>query len=71
MLARPLSVLPKPRLLASLALVAVVLLVTSCATRRPAPVEDRALARSPPRTAAPLGAPATLPAEAPAPTYTV
>ena len=38
-----------------LALVAIALLVAGCATRRPAPVEDRVAARTPPAVATPRG----------------
>jgi lipoprotein NlpD len=56
-----------------LAFVAIALIVSGCASRRPAPVEDRALARSqPPQVTAPGRASSTVPTEPPPPvTYTV
>ena len=62
-----------PRFRRFLAFVAIALIVAGCATRRPAPVEDRALARSQPAPIAtpsrpPVGAPSEPP---PVVTYTV
>ena len=52
-----------------LSLAVITLLVVGCATRRPAPVEDRVAARAPPAAAAtPVAAPAEVPPPA---TYTV
>jgi lipoprotein NlpD len=64
---------PTPRLPRFLAFVAVALIVAGCATRRPAPVEDRALARAQPApVVTPSRAPGPPAAEPPPPsTYTV
>jgi lipoprotein NlpD len=62
-----------PRLRRLLAFVAIALIVVGCATRRPAPVEDRALAPSQPAPiVTPSRSPLAVPAEPPPPvTYTV
>ena len=62
-----------PRFRLSFALLAITLLAAGCATRRPAPVEDRAVTPSqPPPIAAPAAAPSSLAAEPPpVATYTV
>jgi lipoprotein NlpD len=62
-----------PRFRRFLAFVAIALIVAGCATRRPAPVEDRALARSQPApVVTPSRPPVAAPAEPPpALTYTV
>jgi lipoprotein NlpD len=62
-----------PRFRRFLAFVAIALIVAGCATRRPAPVEDRALARSQPAPiVTPSRPPVAEPAEPPSPvTYTV
>src|SRR5690349_16097696 len=62
-----------PRLRRLLAFVAIALIVVGCATRRPAPVEDRALAPSHPAPiVTPSRSPLAVPAEPPPPvTYTV
>ena len=70
----PSSLLLTPRFRFPLALLAVTLLAAGCATRRPAPVEDRIAPRSPqqgPQVVAPGRAPAGAALEPPAATYTV
>jgi len=56
--------------LARAAVIALVFVLASCASRRPAPVEDRSTRPPPPATAVTPAAPA-LPVEATGPTYTV
>lgn len=69
---RPPFVLLTPDLRFCVALVAVALLAAGCATRRPAPVEDRVITRPPAQTVmAPPGAEAAHPVERAVSTYTV
>jgi lipoprotein NlpD len=67
-----LSAFSNPKLRCAAALIAVALVAAGCASRRPAPVEDRGAA--PPPAAASVARPAPAPAvapSAPVPTYTV
>jgi len=67
-----LSALSNPQFRCAAALIAVALVVAGCASRRPAPVEDRSAAQPPPSASVPQTAPQAGGApSAPVPTYTV
>ncbi len=62
---------PGNSVLARAAAIALVLALAACASRRPAPVEERSTAPQPPQPQAAKPAAPAAPAEAPVPTYTV
>jgi len=67
-----LSALSNPQFRCAAALIAVALVAAGCASRRPAPVEDRSAAQPPPSASVPQTAPPAGGApSAPVPTYTV
>jgi lipoprotein NlpD len=67
-----LSALSNPQFRCAAALIAVALVAAGCASRRPAPVEDRSAAQPPPSASVPQTAPQAGGApSAPVPTYTV
>jgi lipoprotein NlpD len=67
-----LSALSNPKFRCAAALIAVALVAAGCASRRPAPVEDRTAAQPPPIASVPQPAPPAAGApSAPVPTYTV